>query len=245
MGIITTASERGPRGAQEDRLVVVSLRDGWLLAVLDGHNGSAVSDLCAKRLPALAQDVWVTSRKDTGEYNFLRTIIQVLHDETLHHAAGSTISLVHINEEEHCVDVAVLGDSPVIISLKDDRFWVSTEHNVRSHAEDRQFVESRGALVDRGYISIPEDGYTSGLQLSRALGDARFDKYLIREPDCSSIELDSESVVAVMSDGVYDPRTIRRAGDLVSLPIKDALTVVSDALKRGTHDNVSAIVWRA
>lgn len=246
MSVITTASAQGTRGSQEDRFVVVSLSDGWLLAVLDGHNGDGVSDLCAKRLPTLALEIWERSRAHScDEYYFLKTIVQCLHRETMHHVAGSTISLAHVLEGCRRANIAVLGDSPVLFSPGNEMFWVSNEHNVSSNAEDRRFVELRGAVVKDHHMSIPEDGYTSGLQLTRTLGDTRFHNYLIREPECSFMELCDDSVLALMSDGVYDRKIIRGGRDLVLLPIENAERIVNDALQRGTRDNVTAVVWCA
>lgn len=245
MGIVTSAMARGPRGAQEDRFTVLSLRDGWLLAVFDGHNGNAVSDFCAKRLPSLALEVWKKSQANDDEYYFLRTIIQILHKETRRRIAGSTVTLAHVREEDDRLDVAILGDSPAIVHTNGS-LWVSNEHNVRSNAIDSKLMEERGADIDHGYMCIECEGFLDKcIQLTRALGDKHFNKYLIREPECSSFSLDSKSVVAIMSDGVYDPSVLCRPSDLLTLPIKNAQTIVDGALRRGTHDNVTAVVWRA
>lgn len=244
MSVITTASAQGIRESQEDRFAVVPLDNSWLLAVLDGHNGDGVSDLCAKRLPTLALEAWERYRFDREEYCFLRRIIQCLHEETMHYVAGSTISLAHIIEECCRVNIAVLGDSPVLFSPGNGMFWVSNEHNILSNIEDRRFVESRGALIKGPYMSVPENDHTLGIQLTRTLGDTNFHNYLIREPECSSMALSDKSVLALMSDGVYDKKIIRGARDLSLLPIENAESIIDSALKRGTRDNVTAVVWR-
>ena len=246
MSTITTSMARGPRGSQEDRSVVVSLRDGYLLAVFDGHNGNSVSDFCAKRLPGLALQVWKDCQTNNDEYYYLRTIIQTLVSETATCVSGSTVSLAHVIESRGRVDVAVLGDSPVVVRSGVGSCWVSNEHNVRSNVKDRQFLESLGATIDHGYLCVECDGYFDKcLQLTRALGDSDFNAYLLREPECASCDLGDESIVALMSDGVYDQRVVRRPADLSSISIDNASIIVDGALQRGTHDNVTAIVWHA
>lgn len=237
---------RGPRGVQEDRFAVVSLRDGYLLAVFDGHNGDGVSDLCAKRLPKLALDLWFDCQKSPEECYLPRMIIRALLEETMDHISGSTVSLVHVNETKGRADIAFLGDSPVVVGAARGPHWVSNEHNVRSNTEDREFIASLGGIIDHGYLCVMHDGYLSKcLQLTRALGDVDFNAYLIREPEYHSLELKYDSIVAVMSDGIYSGHTIRRPIDLSMLPLDDAPMIVDGALKRGTGDNVTAVVWHA
>lgn len=246
MGIVTSATAIGPRGYQEDRAVVIRMFDGYLLAVFDGHFSSAVSIYCAERLPEIVTEIEGYIPAHDKKFNFLRTIVHMLVEENKYDTySGSTVSLAYIHEDENYADIVVLGDSPIIVVDADGNSWVSPEHNVCTNSIERMRVIMQGATYLNGYAFIEERGrFDRGIELTRALGDKHFDKFMLREPECFSIELGNSSIVAVMSDGVYGG-CIQKSADLSLLPLDNAEVIVADALARGTHDNVTAIVWRA
>ena len=90
------------------------------------------------------------------------------------------------------------------------------------------------------------EGYSS-LQLTRALGDFGLDRYLIRDPEIFSVELDKNSFVMAASDGLVDPshnnHDITNLIDIVNNN-GTAADLVKDALRRKTGDNVTAVLWK-
>jgi serine/threonine protein phosphatase PrpC len=246
MGNITAKTTQGKRTEHEDRLVVLPCDDGYLLAICDGHRGHGTASAAITRLVKMSMEHPSRGLLPDAAIarDFLVAVVQRLAEETVSDLSGSTLSLVHISEEAKRVDIAVLGDSPVVAWLDKQNCWVSPEHNVRSHVSDCQYVREHGGEIHGSYLfADPHRRY--GLQLTRALGDSPFASVLQREAEYFSFPLHDNSVVAVMSDGVYDENFISGKEDLVSLPHASADAIVHGALLRGSRDNVSAIVWCA
>ena len=245
-GYVSSATEQGGRQYQEDRFVVIRYdtpeEKGWLLAVMDGHGGSEVADLCEKSLGSLFRSLISGPAMIT---DVLRQLIEALVKKTRGMDTGSTISVVYISETNSNAFVAILGDSPVIIKTVHG-LWVSPEHNIRTNEQDRKSVLENGVRYDGGYMCDPVTG--NGLQLTRALGDRDFDKFLIREPEVAScLLLNRDSFVLVASDGLVDPgHNNKDTGSLVKIMEGDgtAADLVRDALRRRTRDNVTAVLWK-
>lgn len=227
----------GGRNYQEDCYVLSSTKNfGWLLAVMDGHSGNETANYC---------------RDHIGEI-FLKTkslieTVKLLNQQTQHFESGSTLSIVHIPKNALTANIAILGDSPVIVKGKNGTISVSPEHNVRTNLAEREAVIKRGGVYQDGYIFDERRNY--GLQMSRALGDSALSSILSREADIYSIELGPESFIIVVSDGVIDPAhensivPIDRIAKLIENGA-DAKKIVDDALARKTGDNATAVVWR-
>lgn len=245
MGIITTRTAQGQCSEQEDRFIALSCEEGHLLAVCDGHRGHQTA------AQAIAQLIeFITAAPLLGALHvqseaqaFLRKIVEHINRATCKNISGSTFSLVYISELKNRVDIAILGDSPVIVKQGTGRTWVSPAHNVRRNEADARRAEERGGHIQDGYLCAEYDG--AGLQLTRALGDRDLSRVLDREAEYFSFALDAKSVVALLSDGVYDEDVIFTEEDLASLPLTSADAIVADALARGSRDNVTAILWRA
>lgn len=259
LGAVSVASEPGLRSYQEDKSLAVRVNSdeagevGWFLVVLDGHGGTECAEFCQGQLVSvLAQSIEEILGPDSDWSDLsedeLNEIVKNLSESTrTEMRSGSTLSLVYISEENSVAHVAILGDSPVIIGGKNG-LWVSPEHNIRTNEADRRIVLSRGARFDGNYVIDPFSG--NGLQLTRALGDKDFDRFLIREPETFSCELDDDSFVLVASDGLLDPshnedKKKKSLGHVVQM-IKNRATagdLVKDAVQRRTGDNVTAVLW--
>lgn len=245
-GTVTTIEKKGPRPYQEDRHLRMALASdsrscGELLAVMDGHGGSSVAELCKQQIDSIFQ----FSGPDQSEES-LRNLIAELASRTNYYEMGSTISMALITETPLMASVAILGDSPVVIYDKQGRLHISPEHNVRSNLEERKAAERRGGIYREGYI-CPRGGF-SGLQMSRALGDSFLRGVLSREPDVYTI---AEPVwVLVASDGLFDPGhsdTHRLLEEIKQYAKRNATAeeLMRWAEKRGLQDNATALVWCA
>lgn len=230
--IITTKTIKGPRPYQEDRYFVGCTFDGHgeILAVMDGHGG----DQCAEQIRQQLQVLNIS-----GET--LRHSVQQLAFNCAALDSGSTLSLVVI--ENDVAQVAVIGDSPVVIANGDD-VWVSPEHNVRSNPAEAEAAQSRGAVICNGYACDPVSG--AGLQMSRALGDRKLSKFISTEAEYFQIPLKAGAIVLVCSDGLVDPAHYSSlhftAEDLKDA---DANSLIESARRRGLQDNATAVMWRA
>ncbi len=262
-GIVSHASHKGMRKYQEDRWVVqdVEVRPNgalsllgffmrkhfWVLAVCDGHGGEKVADVVGKNLIHSFEEASRRHKKDIRES--LRDTVRQLHELTKAMLSGTTLSLVVISDSGMRADVAILGDSPVIICDATQSIWICPEHNARTNVSERDAAIARGAYYYDGYLGITPS-VRPGLQVSRTLGDAGLDKILNREPELFTVPLGRESFILVGSDGLLDPahlssqREMRHVVELIRGGAK-AEELVGDALGRKTEDNVSAVLWRA
>jgi serine/threonine protein phosphatase PrpC len=163
-------------------------------------------------------------------------------------SSGSTLSAVVVSQDKLRADVAIVGDSPIVIFDRAKSLWIAPEHNVRTNMFERMAAIERGAVYEDGYIRESVSGV--GVQLSRVLGDRELDPFLNREPELFSVLLGPESFIIVGSDGLLDPKhenTKEQISRVIALVKKGAgaKDLVCDALDRKTGDNVTAIVWRA
>jgi serine/threonine protein phosphatase PrpC len=234
---VTHASAKGHRPYMEDFSNVIETPQGVYCAVWDGHGGPDVAAYAVAALPTILH-----TRPE------LKDALAELNSQTRHMDAGSTASLVFIPTDESRVDVAVLGDSPVLVSHPDGSIWVSPEHNVRSNEAEADAAIKRGGFLAHGYLFSSHD--VDGLQMSRALGDAYLDKVLSREPEVFTHVLGKDSWVLVCSDGAVDPghgaakANIDAIVRMIEDEDADAQDIVDRALAIPTLDNVSAILVR-
>lgn len=248
---ITHQTARGQREYQEDRYIVqhLAMPDGTggitVLAVMDGHGGSEVAEYLKEAFIETLMSTGLAPRAATQNWRtVLASSFTVLAETTKEMAAGSTLSVVLLPDNESRAYVAVIGDSPVVIKDAQSNLNIGPEHNAISNAAERDAAISRGAAFDGTYLRSTDSGY--GLQMSRALGDNALD-FLYRVPEIYEVGLNDESFIIVASDGLFDPAhadtksEIERIAELVENGA-DAQALVQDALHRRTGDNVTAVV---
>ena len=241
---VSFAVNQGPRSYQEDRYFYKRIEEqelsGWILAVMDGHGGKTVAELCAQEIEKLFR---ITTSDDPEEV--LRLLVAELNSQTVHFHEGSTLSIALILESSSQVSIAVLGDSPVVVFDKRGEPHVSPEHNIRSNIQERKSAEQRGGVCVGGYL-YDIGGGNHGLQMSRALGDAYLNRVLSREPDIYTIK--DPQWILVATDGLFDPG--HQETEQLLKEIRDyarnqatANDLMAWAEKRGLYDNATAIVW--
>jgi serine/threonine protein phosphatase PrpC len=245
---ISTATAKGTRPYQEDKYftlhtkegLYLHTKEGLYLGVFDGHGGAECSAFCADVFPSILQ------RKPV-----LQDALEELNVETRSMHSGSTASVVFLPKGNTKAHVAVLGDSPVIIKRVDGSIWIAPEHNVRTNKVEAEAAKARGGFVSGGYLFAHYDG--SGLQMSRALGDAALDGILLRTPEIFEHELGENSFVLVATDGAVDPaHSSGSYGTAPTSPIDDLIhaiergttaeQIVNNALAVPTRDNVTALL---
>ena len=241
---ISKATAQGLRDYQEDRFVVCNTKDGKLIAVMDGHGGTAVSDRIAKVIPT----IWrkhiafpasiFTAMKDTFED--IATLTNTMYE-------GSTLSLVFIPKANDVVFVAILGDSPVVIQNDEGQIHISPMHNARSNPAELAAAQERGGFFDGNYIRISYDG--PGLQMTRVMGDREMGRIVSRIPEVYTQKVNGDSFVLVATDGLFDPsnRNTEVEAGTVAQYIREgasAETLVNRAIATPTGDNVTAVLVR-
>ncbi|MDP1688610.1 MAG: PP2C family serine/threonine-protein phosphatase [bacterium] len=242
---VTCAHERGPRSYQEDKYVnIVFLNSNCncrLLAVMDGHVGSKVADICADKIGSLF-NLENAEHTETALQNLVIDLNKVTSDCF----EGSTLSMACIQEDQSKVSIAILGDSPVVVLDNSGQLHISPEHNVRSNLKEREAAIGRGGTYAQGYIFANND-FTNGLQMSRALGDAYLGNVISHEPEIYTIN--NPMWILVSSDGIFDPNHSEL--ETLFAEIREfaerhasAQDIMNWAKSRGLQDNATALVWR-
>lgn len=241
---ISAACEKGLRPYLEDRYLVCTTEEGYLLSVFDGHGGDDAASHCQSRI----SEIYHRVRNNLLVCSFeilVPTIFQILNAETKHFDSGTTASIVFIPNNGQEVVVGVLGDSPVLVRKDTEELWHSPEHNVRSNPTEVDAAQKRGGMVYGGYLY--DFSSELGLQLSRAFGDRDFDRVLSREPEIFRIKTNESSFVLVASDGLFDPSHAVDTSDQIVDDIlggASANDLVAKAIALPTGDNVTAILVR-
>ncbi len=241
-GVVDSATVQGPRRFQEDRYFFDRVEHGWLLAVMDGHNGDTAAKLCAERIG----DYFREASKLVDPYQVMDHLVSSLRTDTDHCVEGSTLSVAWIREDKDDVVVAVLGDSPVLVIDQAGEVHWGPNHNISTNAKERSAAIERGAGYDeRGYIFEPSGRY--GLQVSRALGDSLLKEVIVREPEV--VIISQPQIVLVATDGLLNPN--ERHNDFWSVHVTKAIasreTTVRDLLvaaERRLRDNATGILWK-
>lgn len=243
---ISTASKMGRRAYQEDRYVVHHTAAGILLAVIDGHGGEDVADVCKDYVGPF----WDLAASNQRPYDkALALTIWELNCITNEYHSGATISLAFVPVDEMSVHVATLGDSPVIVRSPDGVNHVSESHNARTNLDEREAAEKRGAIYEGGYIwnGFPGSARSEGLQMTRCLGDTYMGPMISRDPAIEVHPLGDFLLLA--TDGCFDPghtNELKAAADVIALIEQggDAEAIVDRAVKLPTEDNATAILYR-
>ena len=236
----TVATAKGQRDYQEDTYLVAELPQGHLFGCFDGHGGDEASQWMARNFKKqfeVREEII-----DSLRIAFSKSAAMLKAYE-----AGTTASVVFIPTDSHVVYTAVIGDSPIIIETPSGR-WYGPDHNVRTNEQEARDVVARGGRISNGYAM---HGW-EGLQMGRALGDAKLASILSTTPEVSHVTVADKGYVLIGTDGLFDPAhyDFKRAVDNVVNEISlgaDAQRLVDYAVSaptHDTHDNATAILVR-
>lgn len=243
----TQAIAQGTREYQEDRFGIEKLTTGTLIWVADGHGGEEASQYVKDHMYV----AWV-SADNNDRVAQIKDVFHQFADATANMGAGTTLSLAFI--DRNTIYVAVLGDSPVLVSAYGVIFK-GPDHNARSNAAEREAAIARGGRYFNGYVyqSTPggmySSNYSPGLQMTRALGDTEL-TFLNREPEIFHFPFGQPGdYVLVATDGVFDSTHYNSSEiDVIAGLVEggaEAYDLVSRAVKIAqTDDNATAVLVR-
>jgi serine/threonine protein phosphatase PrpC len=243
---ITASSHIGLRSRQEDRYLVHGMVDGVLLAVMDGHNGNSVADICQDYLPALWDVTALTSTAGKRSFDkVLGLVVAQLDAMTREYSSGSTIALAFVPHDGSRVYLATLGDSLVVVRDPLNMCHTSVTHNVRSNLDERQAAIMRGGAYADGYMW--NHPLACGLQMGRALGDGPMGPMISKIPDIGFYELGD--FVLLATDGVFDPghsSSAQAVAEVVAMidAGAGAEAIVERAVKIPTGDNATCVLLK-
>lgn len=230
-------------------------------AVYDGHAGATVSKLAGTHILPSILSSWDQAGSDpTGEkiagamYNGILDFdanIRASYPrlQSLRDHSGSTLISTFVTETE--IIFANVGDSRAVLSRNDAVAFATEDHKPQSR------IESTRVLAAGGYVMM---GRVCGnLAVSRALGDFVYKDRADLQPheqkmsaaaDLTVVQRDSEDQVLIVAcDGIWDVMTNEQAVSFVlrcarsgNSPAEIAEKLIDLCLKRGSTDNMSAII---
>lgn len=257
----------GPTWRNQDRSLVMELPCGvFVVGVFDGHG--VRGDASAERMRVLverqAPRFALLSRSQLGEEftKFFRQAHATLDAEGLARFSGTTATVAVIDPSAWVVTVAHAGDSSLMMSCGGEVEFVTAEHRVDAHAEQRVLAHG-GEVRATCYGDVwtrrvyARGQRWPGLAMARSIGDAEAHAVgVVCEPEINTFSLDVGSTLVVASDGVWDKLSSQEVADYAavvpcgaSAPPSVARAIVTKARSRWHSeldiDDITAVVVQA
>jgi serine/threonine protein phosphatase PrpC len=235
----------GRRPTMEDAVDVDINADHAFFAVYDGHNGNTVALMAKYNLRRMCQ--LELAKTDDEIKNALRTGFLKMQNAIGNNVRyiGSTATVAVIKNGK--IFLANAGDSRAVLCNAGNPIALSCDHKPERPDEMQRIQQRGGSVVYDGEV------WRVGgmLSVSRSLGDKYLYPYVIAEPELMEKELDAQDEFLIMAcDGVWDVMknedAVQCARGTLTERLHDctqAATVLAlEAFKRGSTDNISAIV---
>lgn len=230
------ARDQRHREYMEDRCATATLGDSTLVAVFDGHEGSAVAEYAASHVVGV-----VTAALDhglTGE-SLWSAVFPALEPDVPR--AGSTATVLLVGNG--VVSVAWVGDSRAVLVTTRGSRPLTSDHRIERRDELARCLAA-GAELMPPYVIDPVT--SNGLMVTRALGDRALRVIgIIPEPEVASVPIDPDAVgVVVATDGLWDVMTDHEAATVGRVGPAQAAAelLVGMVVTRGGTDNVTVVV---
>ncbi len=225
---LAVESIAGQRPYQEDSVLARSLSDGRLLvAVADGMGGHAAGEVAS----ALALETLVSALEggealDAAVVSANAAVHQQARDPDKK-GMGTTLTAVLVDDGEYFV--ANVGDS---------RGYLLTGDGIRQMTEDHSFVAEamkRGQSREEAMATPWRDALTRSIGTEPQVDVDVFGPFPVKD----------DSALLICSDGLYktlSDEDLRRIFLQSGSPDTVARTLVSEALERGSDDNISVAI---
>lgn len=256
-------SHRGKRAYMEDRFVIEHVGSTsmdkensipiTLLAVFDGHGGSAASQFCSDWISSYIRkknDYYPDNISLAVESAFIKIDSDFVSSGLLDGTTACAVTIV--GKRIMCCNS---GDSRAIIVKKDGSVVsLSIDHKPDRDDETKRINDLGGRVIHWGRWRV--EGV---LAVSRSIGDAKLKPYVTAEPEIVEHGVENDDLFLVIaSDGVWDTMSSDLVAKFVivntcnivnkSLEVNDKLLrwtacqVCKRARENGSNDNTSCIV---
>jgi len=262
---VGAATMHGWRETMEDaHTIILSMEkhpSSAFFGIFDGHSGSACSKYIAEHLPRNIDNLAGFNDADVSNL-VMETDQQFLDAETYKNkddgSAGIfTIATYDSTTNKYTLINANIGDSRTVLGQKDhaDDGYTAvacTYDHKPTNEEERKRIEEAGGSVQIGRV----DGQ---LALSRAFGDRMLKtlhlppekRKVTSKPEIITKEACSDDFLLLACDGIYESDVFSRESVIkfVSDQMKHTddiakicAEVLEECLKRGSRDNMSAMI---
>ena len=261
VGSFATPGARG-EDRMEDRCCIIRSLCGLpddegvaVAGVFDGHRGAAAAEYMANSLERHLEKYWTSSTGPDDllyralldadrEFRSLHTLHSNTNTNNNNRNAGST-AVVALLMHTH-LTVANIGDSRAMLCRNNQAVPLTRDHSADDE-EERRRIQSCGGTARHvmGQWRVGE----AGLAVTRSIGDEDVKGVgVVAEADLTTIVIrpDIDSFVILGTDGLWDQLSGQQAVDIVMNTVKQpamcAQRLVTEAVTRGSLDNVTAVV---
>ncbi|KAH6554622.1 hypothetical protein KP509_09G057700 [Ceratopteris richardii] len=213
-----------------------------LFAVYDGHSGRSVAHYLQQNLfdNILHQPGFWEDPVNSIMKAYHATDEEILDESPNLGGSGSTAVTAILIDGVHLL-VANVGDSRALLCRKGAAIQASVDHDP---LQEENVIEERGGFVSQ--VEVPRvDGI---LAMSRAFGDEILKDHLSVDPDIFENSIgEGDEFIVLESDGISQVMHNEEVINLVRSvddPEAAARALTREAVKRGSTDDISAIVVR-
>jgi protein phosphatase PTC1 len=259
--LVSAADDHNPkcRNAMEDAHVFI---DGFAnnpkqsyFAVYDGHGGRNIVEFIEKYLHQNFEKELIDTNAKTYheitnafETSFLLTDIQTAKANLAVSGSTAIVNYIQVdtNGKRH-LHTANCGDARSVLSRNGVAIRLSHDHKASDVVEKNRIEKSGGFVLRNRVLGV--------LAVSRSFGDHSLKQFVVSTPYVNSMALTEEDDFLVLAcDGVWDVMSDQEVVDFVKVYAENpngsteekfnliARALVDEALKRGSTDNITAIV---
>lgn len=257
------ASFQGKRPTNEDEHLIYQNLESFnnnhnsvdIIGVFDGHGGPLVSKYAKdtlpkffiKKNPKLFFDSQYTAKYINKVFKNFNSILEKDHPRAASYS-GSTCCMGIITKDNKGKILWIInaGDSRAVLANKSGIAIPLSKDHTPNTPEERARIEA----IEGGKEKIYHDGgvwRVVDLSLSRALGDLEANPYVTPMPQVYRYRLHPDDKhIIIGCDGVWDVLSNQDAVDILKTAPKRsnlAKLIAEEALKRGTSDNVTVVVY--
>lgn len=238
----------GKRSSMEDRSVVANPFMGdpgkTFIGLFDGHGGIRGAEIAAENLSRYFHRAYYNEFHQRQGKTIPQMLNEafVLTDQEIERTVNSGTTAVVVYKNGDSLTVANAGDSRAVL-VTDNGFRRVTEDNKATNPSGIFRVTKAGGKAVNSYLMMPRGG---GLAVSRALGDREFSGVVIPNPNVYQHQVTKRDIGLILAcDGIWDVVSDALAAQIVKIvgnPRAASQALVTEAYRRGSGDNLSAIV---
>eukprot|EP01064_Diplonema_japonicum_P018616 TRINITY_DN2730_c0_g1_i1.p1 TRINITY_DN2730_c0_g1~~TRINITY_DN2730_c0_g1_i1.p1 ORF type:complete len:377 (+),score=20.03 TRINITY_DN2730_c0_g1_i1:121-1251(+) len=252
---------KGPRATNEDRcayipdlkLITDSLPSELCsyVAVFDGHNGTDAAETAKHLLHHFITQHLVSvtgsGALDIPEQSVREALIAAYHDMHLaitsrtswnDSESGTTATTCLVIE--NYLYTANVGDSKAVL-VRDGKAITLTGHHHVSNESEVQSLQSRGGEIVKVRGAPMVNGRT---MVTRSLGFTPCQEVLSQVPEITKHSLHPGDLLIAATDGLWDVVSAEEAITFSTSSLTPTETLTSEALRRGSTDNVTVLMMR-
>ena len=257
---VSVSSTCGRRDEMEDEHIIDTINIPKLnfncevLAVFDGHGGSACSKYCKENYVSTLKNEISKSGCPYLSEKFLKDFnkfFDIKLRKAINDNSGTTVTVALVFEDY--ILLSNCGDSRTLVCKNDSRKNIATEdHKPENKFEKARILKNGGSVVKEKIGPFRYSHRLNGIAaFSRSLGDFRFKKegsYLLSSiPDIVPTGRNDTKFIVLACDGLWDVFTSSDVDNFLNKytfkNLQEAADgLVDEALEKGSTDNISIII---